>query len=154
MAPLASTDSAHDSDTRSKRRHETSSQGLPSDPAAHLPVRGPVQSISSAAAASQRPSPADGAVNKRLKTAASASDLKKPVAAKGKAGNTGASRNPITLDDEPSESAVESDGDEGVSAVKASARSAAELAGVQGANGRRARFAQRFAGLTPEETLG
>ncbi|TBU31223.1 hypothetical protein BD311DRAFT_624230, partial [Dichomitus squalens] len=41
----------------------------------------------------------------------------------------------------------------GVSAVKASARTAAQLAGVQAENTRRARFAQRFAGLTPQQTL-
>ena len=51
-------------------------------------------------------------------------------------------------------SAIDSDGDQGISAVKAHARTAAQLAGVQVKNSQSARFAQKFAGKTPEETLG
>ena len=51
-------------------------------------------------------------------------------------------------------SPVASDGEEPVSAVKSCTRTAAQLAGINIVNGRCARFAQKYAGLTPKQTLG
>ncbi|PIL25420.1 hypothetical protein GSI_13310 [Ganoderma sinense ZZ0214-1] len=151
--PISSTLATSDSathETRSKRRRETSSQGLLGDqnPATHPAAPGNGDSIS--AAAPRKSSQGDGVVKKRHKADSAAP--KRPSPSQGTAGKKVPSRDPITLSDDEL-SVVGSDGDEGASAIKASARTAAQLAGVQGSNGRRARFAQRFAGLTAEQTL-
>ena len=142
-------------DARAKRRRETSSQA---------------SDITQGAAATNNDSVSSAGVKKRgdvLNSRKKRKDeagttLASNSAAHGKKAKKGSARlripggtsdTPLTLSDSE-ESAVESDGDEGASAVKASARTAAQLAGVQASNGRRARFAQRFTGLTPEETLG
>ena len=138
-------------DSRSKRCRETDSRG--SDPVATVPPASNSDSISTtrAPSASQRSSSAV----KKLKYDAQLPAALPAKAAKkaSKTTTAGAADEPITLSDGDI-SAIESDGDDGVSAVKASARTAAQLAGVQSVNGRRARFAQRFSGLSPEETLG
>ena len=58
----------------------------------------------------------------------------------------------ITISDDEG-SPVPSDGEEPVSAVKSRVRTAAQLAGINVTNSRRARFAQKYAGLTAEQTL-
>ena len=60
----------------------------------------------------------------------------------------------ITISDDDEGSPVPSDGEQAVSAVKSRTRTAAQLAGINIANSRRARFAQKYAGLTAEQTLG
>ena len=138
--------------SRSKRRRETESQG--SDPAPRGSSGGDAESVSCVlpAAASQRPLTS---VKKRKNSPndSAAALSAKPSKTVPKSRNAGDADEPITLSDGDT-SPVESDGDEGVSAVKASVRTAAQLAGAHSANGRRARFAQRYSGLTPEETLG
>ena len=60
----------------------------------------------------------------------------------------------INISDDEEGSPVPSAGEEPVSAVKSRTRTAAQLAGINVKNHRRARFAQKYAGLTPEQTLG
>ena len=57
-------------------------------------------------------------------------------------------------DEDKTSGGIPSDAEDGVGAVKDQVRTAAQLAGLQVAGGRRARFAQKYAGLTAEETLG
>ena len=139
-------------DSRPKRRRETESQGGDPVPSAVPTPNSESASSVRPAAASQRP---PTAVKKRKDSSNATAAAPAATAAKKatKSLNAGAPDQPITLSDGET-SPIESDGDEGVSAVKASARTAAQLAGVHSANSRRARFAQRFSGLTPEETLG
>ena len=60
----------------------------------------------------------------------------------------------INISDNEADSPVGSDGEEAVSAVKSRTRMAAQLAGINIVNTRRARFAQKYGRLTPEQTLG
>ena len=152
LAFMSAQSQATPHDNHTKRRRETESQG--SDPTALADPATRPESASSArpASSSQRP---PISVKKRKDDSSHAATALRAKPAKGvtRSAAAGGPDEPITLSDGET-SPIESDGDEGVSAVKASARTAAELAGVHSANARRARFAQRFSGLTLEETLG
>ena len=60
----------------------------------------------------------------------------------------------INISDDDEGPPVRSDGEEAVSAVKSRVWTAAQLAGINIVNARCAQFAQKYAGLTPEQTLG
>lgn len=128
-------------DARAKRRRETSSQ------VSEVSTAQSTTNVDSASAAGVEKRGDNNIARKRRKDDAGDKPKKK-----GSVRKPGTHDTPFTLSDsEPS--AIGSDRDEGASAVKASARTAAHLAGLQATDGRRARFAQRFSGCTPEKTL-
>ncbi|KAI0691347.1 hypothetical protein C8T65DRAFT_699748 [Cerioporus squamosus] len=138
-----------------RRRAETESQG--SDPsvqhARNTPTATPSgnggkpavkrrKELSAPSNAAESFPPESVSTAGKSKAASSQSNKQTTTPASEKEAAGSEAQDPIAIGSD-TESAVNSDGEQSVSAVKARTRTAAQLAGVKVANGRRARFAQK-----------